>query len=209
MEENSLYVSCHDIEASSIIICRIIAHIIFSSTQSMNAPLPIQSYQPTMNSKTQSKKAPPVKRVRFAETSTLIITVRTSPREPKELWLTKREIKRSRQNTNEAAKATRKTTAARAFIIQSMAADGQDVKQINEDKDHIDQLCGIEHLVSYEVCRALLTSKFLALRRVLDEQARQRRTGAHDSGKIAEASIKASLFSRLWHQRIAAINSIN
>ena len=158
-----------------------------------------------MNS-TAQKKVLPAKRVRFAETATLIIIVPKSRQELKQVWLIKREMKQSRNNMDDAAKVARKTAAARAYIIQSMAADGQDVKHSNDDENLVDQLCGIEHLLSSEVCRALLTSKYLVLQRVLEEQARQKVTGERDSSKIAEASIKASLFSRLWHHRIAVIN---
>ncbi|KAL7512444.1 hypothetical protein ACHAXN_010521, partial [Cyclotella atomus] len=155
---------------------------------------------PTMN--TTSSKSPATKRVRFADTATLIILERQQ--ELKEHWLSRREMKQHKQNMDEAAKTIRRTPLAKAYILQSVAVDGEDVKHLPDHTEQLAELCGIEHLLSSEVCRALLTSKCLASQRVLQEQARQQKMGDHDNAKIAEASINASLFSRLWHYRIAS-----
>jgi hypothetical protein len=111
-------------------------------------------------------------------------------------------MKQFRKNANEMARQLHKTPSANAYIIHSMAADGKDAKHLPDT----DELCGIEHLLCYQVCKALLTSKDLTLQQVLGEQARQQSVGEHDVNKIAEVSSKASLFSRLWRYRIAVMN---
>lgn len=160
-----------------------------------------------MNATTNISKPPAAKRVKFAETADLIITERKQ--DLKAHWLSSKEMKQHKRKMDEDAKCIRRTPIAKAYILQSMAADGEDINHLHNDANQLDQLCGIEHVLSSEVCRALLTSKYLTTQRVLQEQARQQKMGEHDTSKIAEASTSASLFSRLWHNRIAMMNGSN
>ena len=154
-----------------------------------------------MTSTDQIKNMPA--KVRFAEASTLIIIHRNTPQERKKMWFIKRELKQFRDNTNESAQSMDKTPDVIAYILQSMSADKAEDKKYRGD---VEKLCGVEHLICPEICRALLTSKCLTIQKVLEEQARQREMGEDGCNRLAEVSIKASLFSRLWRHRIAVMN---
>jgi hypothetical protein len=73
----------------------------------------------------------------------------------------------------------------------------------------VEHVCGIEHLLNPHVCKALITSRSLTVGGVLEEQDRQERLGIYDEKKLAEASLKVSLFSRLWRHKIALMNCSN
>ena len=66
----------------------------------------------------------------------------------------------------------------------------------------IEEIRGLEHLLSLEVCRVLVQSRKVVIARVLQEQARQEEVGSYDAEKIASVSLASSEFAKEWRRRI-------
>ena len=159
---------------------------------------------------TQVKKhrASSTKKVRFAQASTLVITHPKTEQDLKATWYTKAEMKPFKQkHVGQSAKAilTTSPSLAETYIEQSLAGH----KAHFDPFCGVENVCGIEHLLNPHVCKALITSRSLTVGGVLEEQDRQERLGIYDEKKLAEASLKVSLFSRLWRHKIALMNCSN
>jgi hypothetical protein len=70
-----------------------------------------------------------------------------------------------------------------------------------------EELCGVEHLLYYEIRKVLKATRLLSIRRVLELQEQQRTTGKHDTDAIASVYQQASQFPRTWRRAIACLNA--
>jgi hypothetical protein len=69
----------------------------------------------------------------------------------------------------------------------------------------IEDIRGLEHLLSPQVYVVLMQRKIATINRVLDEQKQQAMLGVKDVDKIASISIENSEFAREWRTRIALL----
>ena len=91
---------------------------------------------------------------------------------------------------------------AKEYIRNSFEVDKSNLKFSG-----VECICGLEHLLSEEVSHMLLVSRQLTLKRVLEEQKRQKETGAYCEHRIAQISALSSRFSTVWRHRIARMNA--
>ena len=160
-----------------------------------------------MKSSNQIKTLRSIKRVRFAETSTLFVTRPKTREELKSCWYAKVEIKQFRQSAIDLAKEVFRTqsSVSNAYITQSL-------EQGRTDSGHyfsgVVQICGLEHALSDKIYKALATSRYLTIKDVLEEQARQKRAEESNIDMLAAVSMRASLFPKLWRRNIAVMNAL-
>lgn len=164
---------------------------------------PIAITMPTVK-KSQTTKA--TRRVRFAEHSMLIVTRPKSARDLRAAWYTKKEMKQFDLNARVSTRSIldRSPAAANAYIEQTFRGpnDFKNAEQIVG----VEHICGIEHGLNQQVCRALLTARSKVINDVMKEQSRQKTAGQHNPNMVAAVSKRDSLFPKLWRQRVAVLN---
>jgi hypothetical protein len=155
-----------------------------------------------MKSSKQAKTLRSTRRVRFSEYSTVIVTRRKTQEELKSVWYAKSEMKQFEKDARRATEVVldRSAAAANAYIKKTLL--GSQEKLVGTEL-----ICGIEHGLSPEVTRVLLTARSKAINDVLQEQARQEASGEHDSTRMAAVSKRMSMFPRMWRHRVAVVNS--
>jgi hypothetical protein len=143
------------------------------------------------------------KRVRFAETSTLLITKAKSPQELARTWYNTKERNQFKMNATLAAKAIRVThpEEVKAYIRQSIKA-GTAIQTFQG----VEYIIGIEHMLNRDVSKLIMATKIARLRCVLQEQERQRQLGQNDVEMLALVSSQVSVFPKLWRRNLAVIN---
>jgi hypothetical protein len=107
---------------------------------------------------------------------------------------------------SKAAESARKIlmanpAAAKVYIKNSFEVDRPKMKFCG-----VEHVCGIEHLLDDHVCKMLVVSRSLTLKRVIEEQKRQENTGERNVELLARVSAQSSSFSMLWRRRIARMN---
>jgi hypothetical protein len=160
-----------------------------------------------MKSATPSKTLRSIKRVRFAETSTLFVTRPKTLQELKSCWYAKAEIKQFKQSAVDLANEVFRTqsSVANVYITQSLEQDRTDSQHFFSG---VVQICGLEHALSEKIYKALATSRYLTIKDVLEEQARQKRLEESNIDMLAAVSMRASLFPKLWRRNIAVMNAL-
>jgi hypothetical protein len=146
------------------------------------------------------------KRVRFADTSTLVVMQPKSIKDMNASWYTKAEMTQFRQ---EAFRAARSLKKSKPSVVEEYINQSLETKQ-SHPKDHdfsgIEKVCGIEHFLSPKVMKILESAREATIACVLQEQDRQDITSECNPDLIAEVSESMSLFTRLWRHRIAVLN---
>ena len=172
--------------------------------QTINLPQIVISTPATMKSTSQAKPLRNIKRVRFSETSTLVITRPKTRQELNSSWYTQSEIQQFKQCATHLAKQVLQTQSSivNEYINHSLARDVRDFQSFCG----VEQICGIEHLLSLKICEALLASRYRTIKDVLQEQARQRREEVCDFEMLAAVSVRTSFFPKLWRHNIAVLN---
>ena len=148
-----------------------------------------------------------MKRVKFSESSTLVITRPKTNQELKACWYAKADTRRFKQQSIDYAKSLIQAypSEATSYVRKSINA--------NQNQDQgcfhgVERMCSIEwHTLSPQVLDMLLATKKAIVEGVLKEQERQKRTGMRDVNSMANVSIEKSLFSRAWRHYIAVLNS--
>lgn len=157
-----------------------------------------------MKSTRQAEPLRRFKQVRFSETSTLVITRPKTRQELNSSWYTQGEIQQFKQCATHLAGQVLQTQSSivNEYIKHSLALDLIDFQRFCG----LEQICGIEHLLSLKICEALLASRYRTIKDVLQEQARQRRGEGCDFEMLAAVSLRTSFFPKLWRHKIAVMN---
>jgi hypothetical protein len=170
------------------------------------SPAPSTAYQSRMKLAVPKSKGRSVcmKRVKFSESSTLVITRPKTNQELKACWYAKADTRRFKQQSIDYAKSLIQAypSEATSYVRKSINAN-----QIHGRFHGVEHMCGIEHTLSPQVLDMLLATKKATIEGVLKEQERQKRTGMRDVNSMANVSIEKSLFSRAWRHYIAVLNS--
>lgn len=147
----------------------------------------------------------PVKRVRFSDMSTLILTQPKSNEELCDSWYTKRDVALFKQNIRHATNVLRETRTAKAMkhVAYSIASNTPQ-SPINFHGSG-SAIVGLEHLLSPEVLKLLFQRRRLTAARVIEEQAVQSSLGENDAERIAQVSKDNSAFTREWALRIPSL----
>eukprot|EP00804_Cyclotella_cryptica_P031379 CCRYP_012188-RA/>CCRYP_012188-RA protein AED:0.24 eAED:0.24 QI:0/-1/0/1/-1/1/1/0/175 len=145
------------------------------------------------------------RRITFSATSTLIITQPKTTQEMKSSWYTQAEMMQFKQNSALSAELVldRKFAWATTYIAQSTVFCGSMSRVYVPG---VEEVCGIEHLLSNDLRKILKATKVRTIRQVLEEQDRQNEMNENDAEKIAQVSRKASAFSRKWRHGVACLN---
>jgi hypothetical protein len=77
--------------------------------------------------------------------------------------------------------------------------------QGNINLHDIQDIRGLEHLLSPQVYAVLMQRRIATINRVLDEQKQQAMLSVKDVDKIASISMENSEFAREWRTRIALL----
>lgn len=141
------------------------------------------------------------KRLRFSETSMLVLTEPKTREEVKAVWYTKREVSNFKRNVRLASEALRDTRTAKAIqLIAYSAAAGLPEADINIQNKEV--IHGLERLISPEVLRYSIEKRMLHVSKVLEAQLRQRRAGYVDPSATARVSAQNSSFHKELASRI-------
>lgn len=142
------------------------------------------------------------KRLRWAETSTVIVTARKTSNENKASWYNKQDIRLFKRETKDSTVSLIGSHDAKVMKLVGFSVQEGTALKVKAQNVNCH---GLEHLISREVCYVLCQSRWKAIAGVLEEQERQRETGDHDVAKIASVSTKASRFAVQWRQRITDV----
>ncbi|KAL3804159.1 hypothetical protein HJC23_013678 [Cyclotella cryptica] len=145
------------------------------------------------------------KQLRFAKTSTLIVTQPKTASEMESSWYSTHDIREFKADTKKSSQALFGTQSASAMTyIGRCIQTGEAQEELTIDD--IEKIRGIEHLVSPAVCRVLFQSRRATIARVLQEQARQEEeVGPRDAEKLASVSLASSGFAKEWRRRIMVL----
>lgn len=144
------------------------------------------------------------KHLRFAETSTLIITQPKTASEMASSWYDTHDICDFKTDIKKASHVLCGTPNAHAMTYIGRCIQTGEA-QAEVTIDDIEKIRGLEHLLSPGVCRILLQSRKRTIARVLQEQARQEEVGSYDAEKIASVSLASSEFAKEWRRRIMVL----
>lgn len=141
------------------------------------------------------------KRVRFAETSIMILTEKESIPN----WYSKQDIKRFRYNAELSARRFAKSQASN--VIKQVAYSVMSgTSLVDCNFAHKELICGLEHMVSPSLMKALLQRRKHTVDAVMQEQELQSRSGENDVSRLALASMKHSAFTKEWRRRLACLH---
>ena len=166
-----------------------------SSYQRVN-PMQSSKVQKLIPSDSPRVFVPKKKKLRFAETSILIVIPKTSCNN----WYSKSEIsefKRDIQNSLAEVAGYSKVMECIGYSIQG----GTALQSFDIDAS----ICGLEHMISPEICRILTHFRKVTIAKVLKEQERQMASGENNSNKIAAISKRYSKFVVEWRRLIAEL----
>jgi hypothetical protein len=142
------------------------------------------------------------KRVRFAETSTMILL---TEKELQPTWYSKQDIKRFRYNAQLSARKLAKSQASNATkqVAYSVMSG---TSLVDGNFNHEEMICGLEHMVSPSLMKALLQRQKLTIAAVRQEQEVQARSGEINVSRLALASMEHSAFCKEWRRRLAYLH---
>ena len=144
------------------------------------------------------------KKLRFSDVATVIITQSKSSLDPKSSWYIKQEISQFKRIIKMTSRCIWGTPPAQAMrYIGHCIQTGE--RQAFLYIENIEEIRGLEHLLSPEVYTVLLQSRRATIAKVLQEQEDQRKAGLHDITRIAIVSMTNSEFARAWRQRIMSL----
>ena len=166
-----------------------------SSYQQVN-PMQSNKVQKLLPSDSPRTYVPKKKKLRFAKTSTLIMIPKVSCNN----WYTKSEISEFKRDIRHSVAEAAEYSKVMKCIGYSIQ-EGTALKSFDVDES----VCGLEHLISPEICRILTHFRKLTVAKVLKEQERQLVLREHDSNKIATVSEKYSKFVVEWRRLIAEL----
>ncbi|KAL3804153.1 hypothetical protein HJC23_013672 [Cyclotella cryptica] len=145
------------------------------------------------------------KKLRFSDVATVIIIAQPKHNsDPKSAWYSKKEISQFKRNTSKTSRfiwGTRRAQAMRYIgrCIQTGEA------QADLSIENIEEIRGLEHLLSPEVYTVLLQRRRATISKVLEEQSCQHKAGVNDIARIATVSMLNSEFAKEWRQRIMSL----
>ncbi len=144
------------------------------------------------------------KELRFANLSTLILTQPKTAPELASSWYNKHEIYEFKNDIKKKSQALCRTPNAHvmAYIGRCIQTGDAQAELVTYDAEEIR---GLKHLLSPEICRVLVQSRKAVIVRVLQEQARQEEVGSYDAEKIASLSLASSEFAKEWRRRIMVL----
>jgi len=144
------------------------------------------------------------KKLRFSDVATVIITQSKSHSDPKSSWYSKQEISQFKCNIKKTSRSIWGSPPAQAMrYIGHCIQTGE--RQAFLYIENIEEIRGLEHLLSPEVYTVLLQRRRATIAKVLQEQADQRKAGLHDTTRIAIVSMANSAFAREWRERIMSL----
>ncbi|KAL7519590.1 hypothetical protein ACHAWX_004344 [Stephanocyclus meneghinianus] len=144
------------------------------------------------------------KKLKFSDVATVIVTQTKSSSAPQSTWYRKHEISKFKRNIKQTSRRIWGSPPAQAMrYIGHCIQTGE--HQAFLCIENIEEIRGLEHLLSPEVYTVLLQRRRATIAKVLQEQADQRKAGLHDIARIAAVSMANSAFAREWRERIMSL----
>ncbi|KAL7520220.1 hypothetical protein ACHAWX_007241 [Stephanocyclus meneghinianus] len=144
------------------------------------------------------------KKLRFSDVATVIITQSKSSSDPKSSCYSKQEISQFKRNIKKTSRSIWGSPSAQAMrFIGHCIQSGK--HQAFLFIENLEEIRGLEHLLSPEVYSVLLQRRRATIAKVLQEQADQRKAGLRDTTRIAIVSMANSAFAREWRERIMSL----
>jgi hypothetical protein len=174
---------------------------------SFSNPYKARKYSKMASPRNSFAASPQKKRLRFSDTSTLIVTQPKTTEEMRSSWYSKQDVEEFKRKSRVAAQALRGTQPAKAMkhVAHSVVSNRP---QSEFTLHHVEVFRGLEHIINPEVGKTLFQRRRLNITRVLREQDRQRSTGEENQDRIAQVSIENSRFAKEWRCRIVGLKEM-